>query len=118
MDTSNSSSHPLPLPYPLHHDRTTPPTRKPIIRTSSRQNISLDLHNPLPHIAATPNMEKCKHPPIPLIQFTRKSVEGLSILLFIFAFCGNIAYVLSILLNPSGGSDPSETNHYLLEALP
>ncbi|AFR93347.2 vacuolar membrane protein [Cryptococcus neoformans C23] len=50
--------------------------------------------------------------------FQRKSVEGLSILLFLFAFCGNVTYVFSILLNPSGGPDPAESSHYLLEALP
>lgn len=51
-------------------------------------------------------------------KFQRKSVEGLSILLFLFAFCGNVTYVFSILLNPSGGSHPAESSHYLLEALP
>jgi hypothetical protein len=53
-----------------------------------------------------------------LSQFTRKSVEGLSILLFVFAFCGNVTYVISILLNPAGNADPSEATHYLLESLP
>jgi hypothetical protein len=52
------------------------------------------------------------------VQFTRKSVEGLSILLFVFAFGGNLCYVISILLNPSGNGDPSQALHYLLEALP
>ncbi|WWD15988.1 hypothetical protein CI109_100412 [Kwoniella shandongensis] len=50
--------------------------------------------------------------------FQRKSVEGLSILLFLMAFLGNITYVASILLNPAGGADPGEASHYLLEALP
>lgn len=49
--------------------------------------------------------------------FTRRSVEGLSILLFLFAFLGNTLYVMSILLNP-GGTTRRETRHYLLEALP
>lgn len=53
-----------------------------------------------------------------LEQFQRKSVEGLSILLFIFAFCGNLTYTISILLNPAGSTDPVEAGHYLLEALP
>jgi len=52
------------------------------------------------------------------IQFTRKSVEGLSIFLFFFAFCGNLTYVASILLNPAGSASPSDAGHYLLEALP
>jgi hypothetical protein len=48
----------------------------------------------------------------------RKSVEGLSIFLFFFAFCGNLTYVASILLNPAGSASPSDAGHYLLEALP
>ncbi|ODN83206.1 hypothetical protein L202_01393 [Cryptococcus amylolentus CBS 6039] len=50
--------------------------------------------------------------------YQRKSVEGLSILLFLMAFCGNVTYVASILLNPSGGADPADNAHYLLESLP
>lgn len=55
-----------------------------------------------------------------LIQYQRKSVEGLSILLFFFAFNGNLTYVLSILLNPAGseGNNPETRTYYLLEALP
>ncbi|ORX39935.1 PQ loop repeat-domain-containing protein [Kockovaella imperatae] len=49
--------------------------------------------------------------------FTRRSVEGLSMYLFLFAFLGNTFYVISILVNP-GASNPSESTHYLLEALP
>jgi hypothetical protein len=58
-------------------------------------------------------MEKKANP-----QFMRKSVEGLSIFLFFFAFCGNLTYVASILLNPAGSASPSDAGHYLLEALP
>ncbi|KAL1406812.1 hypothetical protein Q8F55_006221 [Vanrija albida] len=47
--------------------------------------------------------------------FQRKSVEGLSILLFIFAFLGNVAYVASIAFRPA---PPGEGAHYLLKALP
>ncbi|WOO84374.1 Lysosomal amino acid transporter 1 [Vanrija pseudolonga] len=47
--------------------------------------------------------------------FQRKSVEGLSILLFIFAFLGNVAYVASIVFRPA---PPGEGAHYLLKALP
>jgi len=68
-------------------------------------------------------MEECEYRSVLTVtrlisQFQRKSVEGLSILLFLFAFCGNLSYVVSILLNPSGSADPSEAGHYLLEALP
>jgi len=48
-------------------------------------------------------------------KFRRKSVEGLSILLFIFAFLGNTFYVLSIVL---AAPPPGEQAHYLLRALP
>jgi hypothetical protein len=48
-------------------------------------------------------------------QFTRKSVEGLSILLFLFAFLGNTLYVASILFMPV---KPDEYTHYLLRSLP
>ena len=58
-------------------------------------------------------------------QYQRRSVEGLSILLFVFAFMGNATYVGSILLNPGGegASDggkmsDEERAFYLLEALP
>ncbi|CAK9779838.1 hypothetical protein CC85DRAFT_286243 [Cutaneotrichosporon oleaginosum] len=47
--------------------------------------------------------------------FQRKSVEGLSILLFLFAFLGNTFYVASILLMPV---KPDEYSHYLLRSLP
>ncbi|KAJ9097285.1 hypothetical protein QFC21_004954 [Naganishia friedmannii] len=56
--------------------------------------------------------------------YTRKSVEGLSILLFVFAFMGNATYVGSIMLNPGGGEEhgggasEEERAYYLLEALP
>jgi hypothetical protein len=53
-----------------------------------------------------------------IFQFERKSVEGLSILLFVFAFAGNLSYVLSILLDPSGDGNSEDAPHYLLEALP
>ncbi len=51
-------------------------------------------------------------------QYNRKSTEGLSILLFVFAFMGNFTYMVSILINPTGDSDSSEAAHFLLEALP
>jgi hypothetical protein len=46
-------------------------------------------------------------------QFRRRSVEGLSMLLFIMAFVGNSLYVLSILINPL-----LKTPGYLLESTP
>ncbi|KAI0065409.1 hypothetical protein BV25DRAFT_1679962 [Artomyces pyxidatus] len=48
--------------------------------------------------------------------FVRKSVEGLSMFLFIFAFLGNFFYVLSILSSPNM-SGP-EASAYLSETIP
>lgn len=42
-------------------------------------------------------------------------MEGLSMLLFLMAFCGNVFYVLSILVAPVA---PEEQMHYLFRALP
>lgn len=51
----------------------------------------------------------------------RRSVQGLSILLFIAAASGNFLYSISILLNPKAQSPPSspeEKMAYLMESLP
>ena len=88
--------------------------------------LRVGVHDAVSYFTVTANMEKRKSVHrstsrsgiLLTFQFQRKSVEGLSILLFVFAFCGNLSYVLSILLNPSGSADPSEAGHYLLEALP
>jgi len=50
--------------------------------------------------------------------YMRKSCEGLSVLLFVFAFCGNLTYVIGILINPAGNGNPKQAAHYLLESLP
>ncbi|SCV67003.1 BQ2448_5649 [Microbotryum intermedium] len=47
-------------------------------------------------------------------KFRRRSVAGLSIILFIMAFVGNTLYVISILLNPLA----TESVGYLLESTP
>jgi uncharacterized protein with PQ loop repeat len=46
--------------------------------------------------------------------YTRRSVEGLSIFMFIFAALGNLTYTMSIFTNPSLEMDPG----YLPEAVP
>ncbi|KAG0149920.1 hypothetical protein CROQUDRAFT_652885 [Cronartium quercuum f. sp. fusiforme G11] len=46
--------------------------------------------------------------------FCRKSVEGLSILLFVMAFLGNLTYVISVLLSPEMAHEPG----YLAESFP
>ncbi len=52
------------------------------------------------------------------LQYMRKSCEGLSVLLFVFAFMGNLTYVIGVLVNPAGEGDPEKVAHYLLESLP
>jgi len=50
--------------------------------------------------------------------FARKSVEGLSILLFVFAFLGNFFYVASILTSPKLSLPPHESSAFLRESIP
>ncbi|WWC61031.1 uncharacterized protein I303_103609 [Kwoniella dejecticola CBS 10117] len=91
-------------PSPPPHAPEEPPSLQRIIgRISAWACTNLYLASRLPQIWKN---------------FQRKSVEGLSILLFAMAFMGNVTYVASILLNPAGNGDPNEANHYLLEALP
>ncbi|WVQ98805.1 hypothetical protein IAU59_005936 [Kwoniella sp. CBS 9459] len=90
-------------PRPPHPSEDPPTLQRIVGRVSAWACTTLYLTSRLPQIWKN---------------FQRKSVEGLSILLFLFAFLGNTTYVSSILLNPSGGADPAEAGHYLLEALP
>ncbi|CDS00096.1 hypothetical protein [Sporisorium scitamineum] len=46
----------------------------------------------------------------------RRSVEGISILLFIAAFSGNLLYTVSVLANPSASGGGARV--YLQESLP
>ncbi|KAF9646402.1 hypothetical protein BDM02DRAFT_3156563 [Thelephora ganbajun] len=50
--------------------------------------------------------------------FVRKSVEGLSMYLFIFAFLGNTFYVSSILTSPKLDVSGPEASAYIQESLP
>ncbi|KAH8833681.1 PQ loop repeat-domain-containing protein [Flagelloscypha sp. PMI_526] len=50
--------------------------------------------------------------------FVRKSVEGLSMSLFLFAFLGNTFYVASILSSPNMHGDPAEASAFLRESIP
>ncbi|KAI0082619.1 hypothetical protein K474DRAFT_1654730 [Panus rudis PR-1116 ss-1] len=50
--------------------------------------------------------------------FTRKSVEGLSIFLFVFAFLGNFFYVASILASPKLSLPESQSSAFLRESIP
>ncbi|THH33944.1 hypothetical protein EUX98_g201 [Antrodiella citrinella] len=50
--------------------------------------------------------------------FVRKSVEGLSMYLFIFAFLGNLFYVASILSSPKLQLPPRDASAFLRESIP
>ncbi|EKM55334.1 uncharacterized protein PHACADRAFT_143534 [Phanerochaete carnosa HHB-10118-sp] len=50
--------------------------------------------------------------------YTRKSVEGLSISLFVFAFLGNFFYVFSILTSPNLSLPEREAAAFLKESVP
>ncbi|KZV69470.1 PQ-loop-domain-containing protein [Peniophora sp. CONT] len=50
--------------------------------------------------------------------YVRKSVEGLSVYLFIFAFLGNFFYVISILTSSNMSLPPPEAAAYLKESIP
>ncbi|KAG9318857.1 hypothetical protein JVU11DRAFT_963 [Chiua virens] len=50
--------------------------------------------------------------------YVRKSVEGLSIYLFIFAFLGNFFYVLSILTSPEAHLPPPASTEFFRESIP
>jgi len=53
-----------------------------------------------------------------LVKYVRKSVEGLSMFLFVFAFLGNTFYVLSILSSPKLDAPRAEAMAFLLESIP
>ncbi|KAJ2913434.1 hypothetical protein MD484_g6972, partial [Candolleomyces efflorescens] len=50
--------------------------------------------------------------------YVRKSVEGLSMYLFVFAFLGNTFYVASILLSPKTYLPPPESTNFIRESIP
>ena len=56
--------------------------------------------------------------PAEVIQFTRKSVEGLSMSLFVFAFLGNVFYVASILTSPNVHQPPPASTAFIRESIP
>lgn len=103
----------------------------------------MDMHNPLPYIAITSNLEERKFHKtcakigyLPLVpQYVRKSVDvslafivaiqqpdqviqGLSITLFVCAFMGNLLYVSSILTSPKLSLPEKEAAAFLKESVP
>ncbi|KXN86907.1 putative vacuolar amino acid transporter YPQ3 [Leucoagaricus sp. SymC.cos] len=52
------------------------------------------------------------------LKFVRKSLEGLSMYLFVFAFLGNVFYVASILFSPNVYLPPPESTDFIKESIP
>lgn len=85
----------------------------------------MDLYNFVPHLSFTSDLEEREHvdtrnifrADLPL-QFVRKSVEGLSMFLFIFAFLGNTFYVSSILTSPKLAVPGPGASAYIRESIP
>ncbi|KAF8636680.1 hypothetical protein AX17_003486 [Amanita inopinata Kibby_2008] len=50
--------------------------------------------------------------------YVRKSVEGLSMSLFVFAFLGNVCYVASILSSPKAYQSPPLSTEFIRESIP
>ncbi|KIJ69053.1 hypothetical protein HYDPIDRAFT_81113 [Hydnomerulius pinastri MD-312] len=50
--------------------------------------------------------------------YVRKSVEGLSMYLFVFAFLGNFFYVLSLLTSPGARAGPPTSTAFFQESIP
>lgn len=46
------------------------------------------------------------------------NVQGLSVLLFIFAFLGNLFYVASILTSPNMSAPPPQASAFIRESIP
>ncbi|GAA6008934.1 hypothetical protein JCM10207_004032 [Rhodosporidiobolus poonsookiae] len=130
------SSSPSSSPPPFLLDRVLPPRRK-------RSAIPIDYADVEASFASAPPSLDDDEPPSPVgpdweriigrtsawlcttfyltsrlpqlwQNFRRRSVEGLAMTLFVFAFIGNSLYVASILTNPSASSVPG----YLLESTP
>jgi len=95
----------------LHNEHITetgrPPTRPPLQRVIGRVSAwtctTLYLTSRLPQIWKN---------------FVRKSVEGLSMYLFVFAFLGNFFYVISILSSPNMSGPLVESSKFLKESMP
>lgn len=113
----DTAPEPSPLPGP---DKPPPRQEEPIDMKQLIGRISAWCCTTLYLTSRLPQIWKNVSWRLPTIiantpQFQRKSVEGLSILLFVFAFLGNVTYVLSIVLVPA---PEGEYSHYLLRALP
>ena len=114
------------LDYPGHPD--TPPSRPPVDyqRLIGRINAwactTLYLTSRLPQIwknvSSLSMVGGVNSGCLLMMQFKRRSVEGLSILLFVFAFLGNSLYVTSIALNGPTDGEEGQSARYFLEALP
>ncbi|KAF4603844.1 hypothetical protein EYR40_001017 [Pleurotus pulmonarius] len=130
----------IPIPYtsstPFPDDTVYHPPPPPIIIDTNHNGMSLQEESP--HIPPPDSDHKLSSERIlgrifawlcttlyltsrlPQIwkNFVRKSVEGLSMYLFVFAFLGNCFYVLSIMTSPKVQQPPPISTEFLKESLP
>ncbi|BEI88950.1 uncharacterized protein CcaverHIS019_0203120 [Cutaneotrichosporon cavernicola] len=116
--------HPVPLPFPestasqlLWFDAPASEPGKDDGRKERPKPQPISLQEAIGRISAWCCTTLYLSSRLPQIwkNFQRKSVEGLSILLFFFAFLGNTLYVASILLMPV---KPEEYTRHVLQSLP
>ncbi|KZT40920.1 hypothetical protein SISSUDRAFT_1018393 [Sistotremastrum suecicum HHB10207 ss-3] len=99
-----TQDEPVIIPPPPPEDDTNGPSTERIIgRISAWICTTLYLTSRLPQIWTN---------------YVRKSVEGLSIYLFIFAFLGNFFYVLSIMTSPNLDLPQAEATAFIRESIP
>ncbi len=72
----------------------------------------------LPQIWKNVSFLNFQNPDYQLAQYARKSVEGLSMSLFICAFFGNVFYVASIVSSPRFYLPPPLSTEYIRESIP
>ncbi|KAF9454569.1 hypothetical protein P691DRAFT_717044 [Macrolepiota fuliginosa MF-IS2] len=106
MPSALEDEDPLPVdpaPPPHEHQPTAPSMERVLGRIFAWLCTTLYLTSRLPQIWKN---------------FVRKSVEGLSMYLFVFAFLGNVFYVASILFSPSMYLPPPQSTAFLKESIP
>jgi hypothetical protein len=112
ISNADTNGEPTPRPHHRHKrpERTNEEKRRVIGRVSAWTCTTLYLTSRLPQIWKNVSASRHHHsldPDTCIQQYTRKSVQGLSLALFVFAFLGNLFYVLSILTSPVLYSAPA-----------
>ncbi|TDL21509.1 PQ-loop-domain-containing protein, partial [Rickenella mellea] len=127
-------AHPYPQVYPHHHPHPHPPSHPhqpthaqqigtypyPHARLRALESAAANLARLLGRISAWACTTLYLTSRLPQIwkNYVRKSVDGLSMALFVFAFLGNTFYVMSILTNPALDAPRAEATAFLRESVP